>query len=39
MPMWPTTLLIGDPDLKLLVTSPEGNDLIKARLPRQPNRA
>ena len=32
MPFWPTTLRI-DKDLKLLVTSPEGDDLIKARLP------
>jgi hypothetical protein len=35
MALWPTTLRIGDPDLKLLITSPEGDDLIKARLPRQ----
>lgn len=33
MALWPTTLRIGDEDLKLLVTDPEGNDLIKARLP------
>jgi hypothetical protein len=35
MALWPTTLRIGDPELKLLVTSPEGDDLLKARLPRQ----
>ena len=35
MPLWPTTLRI-DKDLKLLVTSPEGDDLIKARLPLRP---
>ena len=35
MAVWPTTLRIGDPDLKLLITSPEGDDLVKARLPRQ----
>lgn len=35
MTLWPTTLRIGDEELKLLVTSPEGHDLIKARLPRQ----
>jgi len=32
MALWSTTLKIGK-DLKLLVTSPEGDDLIKARLP------
>jgi hypothetical protein len=35
MAQWPTTLRI-DKDLKLLVTSPEGDDLIKARLPIRP---
>jgi len=35
MALWPTTLRI-DKDLKLLVTSPEGDDLIKARLPIRP---
>lgn len=34
--MWPTTLRIGEADLKLLVTSPLGDDLIKARLPLRP---
>jgi hypothetical protein len=33
MAAWPTTLRIGSTDLKLLVTSPEGEDRIKARLP------
>jgi hypothetical protein len=37
MALWPTTLRIGDQDLKLLVTDPEGNDLIKARLPVRPH--
>lgn len=32
MACWPTTLRIGR-DLKLLVSSPEGVDLLKARLP------
>jgi len=36
MAQWPTTLRISDTDLKLLVTSPEGDDLIKARLPSRP---
>ena len=36
MTLWSTTLRIGDEELKLLVTSPEGEDLIKARLPRRP---
>jgi hypothetical protein len=36
MTLWPTTLRIADEELKLLVTSPQGDDLIKARLPRQP---
>lgn len=35
MALWSTTLRIGE-DLKLLVTSPEGN-LIKARLPLRPS--
>ena len=33
MAQWPTTLRIGCTDLKLLVTSPQGDDLLKARLP------
>jgi hypothetical protein len=36
MALWPTTLRIGDENLKLLVTSPEGDDLLKARLPHRP---
>jgi hypothetical protein len=35
MAQWPTTLRIED-DVKLLVTSPQGDDLIKARLPIRP---
>jgi hypothetical protein len=35
MARWPTTLRIGQ-DLKLLVTGSEGDDLLKARLPRCP---
>ena len=35
MALWPTTARIAR-DLKLLVTSPEGDDLIKARLPIRP---
>ena len=35
MSLWSTTLRIGA-DMKLLVTSPEGDDLIKARLPIRP---
>jgi hypothetical protein len=35
MAVWPTTLRLGT-DLRLLVTSPEGDDLIKARLPMRP---
>jgi hypothetical protein len=35
MPIWSTTLRM-DKELKLLVTSPEGDDLIKARLPLRP---
>jgi hypothetical protein len=33
MSRWSTALRIGDKELKLLVTDPEGNDLLKARLP------
>lgn len=33
MPLWPTTLRITREEVKLLVTSPEGDDLLKARLP------
>ena len=36
MGLWPTTLRIGDKELKLLVTSPHGDDLLKARLPIRP---
>jgi hypothetical protein len=36
MAQWPTTIRIGTEDLKLLVTSPQGDDLIKARLPLSP---
>jgi len=36
MTPWTTTLRIGDDEVKLLVTSHAGDDLIKARLPRQP---
>jgi hypothetical protein len=36
MALWPTTLRIGDEELKLLVTSPQGDDLLKARLPNRP---
>lgn len=36
MTLWPTTLRIGDNELKLLVTSPHGDDLLKARLPIRP---
>ena len=36
MALWPTTLRIGDNELKLLVTSPHGDDLLKARLPIRP---
>jgi hypothetical protein len=35
MALWSVTLRLGK-DLKLLVTSPEGDDLIKARLPLRP---
>lgn len=33
MTLWPTTLRIGRQEVKLLVTSPTGDDLLKARLP------
>jgi hypothetical protein len=33
MAQWPTTIRIGAEDLKLLVTSPRGDDQMKARLP------
>jgi hypothetical protein len=33
MARWPTTLRIGGKELKLLVTSPHGDDLLKARFP------
>lgn len=36
MALWPTTLRIGQQDLRLLVVSPDGDDLIKARLPVRP---
>jgi hypothetical protein len=36
MAQWPTTIRIGAEDLKLLVTSPAGDDLLKARLPLRP---
>ena len=36
MSLWPTTLRIGGKELKLLVTSPDGDDLLKARLPVRP---
>ena len=36
MSLWPTMLRIGGKELKLLVTSPEGDDLLKARLPVRP---
>lgn len=36
MALWPTTLRIAQRELKLLVVSPDGDDLIKARLPTQP---
>ena len=36
MALWPTTLRIGGKELKLLVTSPDGDDLLKARLPVRP---
>lgn len=36
MALWPTTLRMASRELKLLVTSPTGDDLIKARLPVPP---
>ena len=36
MTPWTTTLRIGDDEVKLLVTSHASDDLIKARLARQP---
>jgi hypothetical protein len=36
MAQWPTMVRIGAEDLKLLVTSAQGNDQIKARLPLRP---
>ena len=36
MALWPTTMRFHN-DLRLLVTSPEGDDLIKARLPIRPS--
>ena len=36
MALWPTMLRIGGKELKLLVTSPQGDDLLKARLPVRP---
>jgi hypothetical protein len=36
MALWPTMLRIGGKELKLLVTSPAGDDLLKARLPVRP---
>ena len=33
MAQWPTTLRIGVKELKLRVTSPHGDDLLRARLP------
>ena len=33
MPLWPTTLRITREEVKVLVTSREGDDLLKARLP------
>jgi hypothetical protein len=36
MALWPTRLRIGGNELKLLVTSPQGDDLLKARLPVRP---
>jgi hypothetical protein len=35
MTLWPTTLRI-EQDIRLLVRSPDGDDLIKARLPLRP---
>jgi hypothetical protein len=36
MALWPTTLRMGNNELKLLVRSSEGDDLLKARLPLRP---
>jgi len=36
MVLWPTTLRITRRELKLLVTSQQGDDLLKARLPLAP---
>ena len=36
MALWPTMLRIGGKELKLLVMSPQGDDLLKARLPVRP---
>lgn len=36
MAQWPTVLRISETELKLLVTSPQGDDLIKACLPVRP---
>jgi hypothetical protein len=36
MALWPTTLRIGGDDLKVLVTCPAGNELLKAQLPIRP---
>jgi hypothetical protein len=35
MAQWPTTIRL-DQDLRLLVSSPQGDDLLKARLPIRP---
>ena len=36
MALWPTTLRVTHQELKLLVTGPEEDDLLKARLPIRP---
>lgn len=36
MALWPTTLQIRSEELMLLATCPNGNDLLKARLPIRP---
>jgi hypothetical protein len=36
MALWPTTLRVTHQELKLLVTTPEEDDLLKARLPIRP---
>jgi hypothetical protein len=36
MALWPTTLWVGPEELKILVESPQGHDLLKARLPVRP---